>query len=126
MKMEIWCGRSSDGTFRMYIADDTANCRFVEVKMTPHNFACMLANMPVECEGEVMNLERVGKKQVREHRSLPYKGKDRDKEVIRKWLRKKHEGDGWEINDSLNSQNSVVFDQKIQQYVVNYTMEKWV
>lgn len=126
MKMQIWSGRSSDGTFRIRITDEAASCCFVEVKMTPENFAYMLANQPVECDGEVMNLNRVGKTKMREQRSVVYTGEKTDKKTIRKWLLEEHQEHGWEMNDQLSSQNSLAYDSETGHYHVNYTVEKWV
>lgn len=126
MKMQIWSGRSSDGMFRIRIADEAANCCFVEVKMTPENFAHMLANQPVECEGEVHNLHRVGKTKIRESRSVVYTGEKTDKKTLRKWLLEEHQEHGWEMNDQLSSQDSLVYNSETEDYAVNYSVEKWV
>jgi len=126
MKMEIWSGRCSDGTFRITINDAEANVRFVEVKLTPENFAHMLANQPVECEGEVVNLNRIGKTKMRESRSVVYTGEKTDKKSVRKWLLEEHQEHGWEMNDQLSSQSSLVYDHKSGHYQVNYSVEKWV
>ncbi len=125
MKMEIWSGRCSDGTFRIMIRDEVANVRFVEVSMTPENFAHMLANQPVECEGEVTNLHRIGKTKICESRSAMYSGKDTSKETVRQWLIEGHKGDDWEMNDTLSSQSSMMYNNA-GYYTVNYTVEKWV
>lgn len=126
MKMEIWSGRSSDGSFRIRISDEVANVEFVMVKMTPENFAYMLANQPVECEGQVSNLHRVGKTRVAEERTLVYNSKDTDKATVIEWLRNHHKDDGWEMNDTLSSQRSMVYVSPANYYVINYTVEKWV
>ena len=126
MKMDIWCGLSSDGKFRIRISDDAANVEFVSVEMTAENFAHMLANRPVPCEGEVHNLHRVGKTRVWEDRTLVYKSKKTDKDTVIKWLRDQHKDDGWEMNDTLNSQRSIVYVSKADYYVINYIVEKWV
>jgi len=126
MKMEIWCGRCSDGTFRITINDSEANVRFVEVKMTPESFANMLANQPQECEGQVVNLPRIGKKKLREDRKCIYTGADTSKAAIRKWLLETKKEEGWEMNDQLSTQSSIGYDHKNSNYIIRYSVEKWV
>ena len=126
MKMEIWSGRSSDGMFRIRIGDDAAKVHFVEIKITPENFAYMLSNMPVECEGEVSNINRIGKTRVREERKVIYTGKDSDRATLRKWLLETQKEEGWEMNDTLSSQSSVGYDYDKGHHIIRYTVEKWV
>jgi hypothetical protein len=126
MKMEIWSGRSSDGMFRIRISDTAANVYFVEVEMTPANFALMLSNMAVECEGEVFNINRIGKTRVREERKVIYTEKDTDRATIRKWLLETQKEEGWEMNDTLAAQSSVGYDHKNGHHIIRYTVEKWV
>jgi len=126
MKMEIWSGRSSDGMFRIRISDTAANVTFVEVQMTPANFALMLSNMAVECQGEVRDLKRVGRVRIREERKVIYTGKDSDRATLRRWLLETQKEEGWEMNDTLSSQSSVGYDYANSHHIIRYTVEKWV
>ncbi len=125
MKMEAWCGLSSNGFFYVRIRDLLAGSEFVEIKITPENFALMLSNRPVECEGEVYNLGRVGKTKLREERRAIYNG-TYNKETMREFLKILHKDDGWEMNDTLSSQNSIGFNHSESHYILNYSVEKWV
>ncbi len=86
----------------------------------------MLSNMPVECDGEVRNLERVGKKWVREERSVVYPHRDTDKKVVTQWLIDNMQEEGWTLNTYLGSQSSFVYNPNTGQYTINYSVEKWV
>jgi len=126
MKMEIYSGLSSNGKFMIYVRDEESGIRFLELEMTPENFAFMLSNRPVECEGEVNRLEHVGKKHYREARTVVYTGKDTSKAAIRLWLLETHQEHGWTINSYLGSQDSMVYIPESGHYEINYTVEKWV
>lgn len=90
------------------LRDEASGIQFVDMQMTMENYAQLVTGLShVEIEGEVRGLENVGKRKIRESRSVVCPLDTYDKEKLREWLLANKAEDGWEIEAYLGSQDSV-------------------
>lgn len=100
--------RNSNDVVRITLTDAASRLRFVEVDMTPHDFAMALTGLSfVDAPARVSNLEHVGHQVVAESRSVlcPLKGAPKDQ--LKAWLVENFNEPGWILDTYLGSQNSI-------------------
>ena len=98
------------------MTDEESRVSFFEGKMSLEDFASCLTGMArVTIDGEVFNLENVGKTKITEERiieapkDIPYRKES-------EWLAANYKEDGWTVNPYLGSQNSKFSDGDKQFY----------
>lgn len=99
--------RSSNDVYYIRLGCDASHVKFVEVMLTATQFAEAITGSHFDgVEMEVHNLYRVGKKRVREQRSVVCPLTTYKKEELRDWLLANCQEEGWFIDGYLNSQTS--------------------
>jgi len=105
---EIGITRNSNGFVYIRIEDSSSHSQFVELKLTLEQFAEAVTGLHTsDVEMTVRNLDRVGKRRVREERSVVCPLNTYKKEEIRQWMADHCQEEGWVVDDYLGSQNSV-------------------
>ena len=104
---------ASDGFFRLTITDESSRIQFVELKMTPEQFAFMIsARVTTDLECEVYGLDGVGKVRESKTELVPFSPYGSvSKEVRLRAARQAlepFESDGWtgRIDDLFNGHRS--------------------
>jgi hypothetical protein len=119
--------RRSDDTVCVEIRDELSRTKFVEATMTMEAFAYAvtgLAERPAELE--VRGLENVGKRKIGEKRQIACPLRSWSTRLkLEQWLAKHAQEDGWILNTSLGSQDSVQ-DSMGDGCVLNYSVYKYV
>lgn len=108
IKATITINRASNGLVYIRLNDEASHIEFVDVAMTPHDFAeavMGLAMQPVE--GEVRGLENVGKNKIYEKRSIVCPLDTHKTSELVEWLRLNAQEEGWILDTYLGSQTSV-------------------
>lgn len=122
---ELGITRSSDGNYYIRIGCETSHTTFCELKLTGEQFAEAITGLySTDIPATVNGLDRVGKKRVRESRSVvcPLDTFSRDDQE--KWLIDNCQEDGWILDPYLRSQSSVKrVDNK---YELNYAVFKYI
>jgi len=125
IKAELGISRNSNGVITIRLADDASRVGFVEVSLTPEQFALaitglMLSDIDVTCRG----LDVVGKTVVRERREVFCPVKSYDKKVFEQWLTDNAQEEGWKLSVYLGSQGSVTY--KDDGALLRYNVYKYV
>jgi hypothetical protein len=107
----------------------TSGIEFAEIEMSMEQFGKLVAGCcDVRLEAELRGLEFVGKKLVRERRSVkcPLTEYSAGNNVYAKWLTDNCQEEGWMLDTYLGSQGSVVkkYDEPFSR--VNYAVYKYV
>ena len=111
----------SDNTFRLTIKDDSSRIQFVDLRMTPEQFALVIsARVTTDLECEVRGLDGVGK--VREVKTERvsfrhlYCGTKEERERAAKQAMEPFEVDGWKgsMSDMFNGHRSARDGSDIQ------------
>lgn len=110
IKAELSISRSSNGVINIRLADEASRVGFVEVSLTPEQFALAitglcLSDLDVTCRG----LDVVGKTVVREQREILCPVKSYDKTVLEQWLLDNAKEEGWKLSVYLGSQGSITY-----------------
>ncbi|HWQ08067.1 MAG TPA: hypothetical protein VN436_03130 [Holophaga sp.] len=125
MEGRITIVRSSDNKIRIYIEDELSSIRFAEVTMTLEQFALGITGLaPQDVDLEVHGLEHVGKRRVREQRSIVCPMHTYDRKELEQWLRDNAQEDGWIVSTYLGSQNSVSYEGQVR--TLHYHVTKYV
>lgn len=110
MDMTLCISRRSDDKIVISIEDEASRTEFVEVKLSPHDFAMAVTGLSfVKVTGSVRGLENVGKKKVTEKRSVVCPLDSYDKKDLSAWLEQNCSEQGWLLNTYLGSQGSVEY-----------------
>lgn len=122
---DIGVTRSSDEFYYIRLRDEASCANFLEIKMTAKQFAEAVTGLHISnVEMEVRGLENVGKKRVRETRTVVCPHKTHDKEPLQTWLLNNCQEEGWTIDLYLGSQSSIKsVDGGMQ---LNYAVYKYV
>ena len=109
-------------------SDSLAN--FLAIELTTDEFAMLVTGChQSDIKMQVRDLEKVGKKRVREVRQVFCDNKDYgisayDRDALEKWIEYHCREEGWEISSGLRSQKSIVtVDGGVQ---LNYSVCKWI
>lgn len=106
----ITISRNSRDTIRIRVKDDASRIQFIDVKMTPHDFAMAITGLSeIEVQADVHGLEHVGKTRVTEPRTAVCPLNTYDKDALRQWLKDNCQEPGWMLDDYIDSQGSVTW-----------------
>jgi hypothetical protein len=106
---KITISRNSNDIVRIAIKDTASLARFVEVEMTPHDFAMAITGLSeIPVTGTVRELHIVGQNKVSEPRTVvcPLTTYEK-KEVLRAWVLEHCQEPGWSLSVRLDTQGSV-------------------
>jgi hypothetical protein len=121
---------NTDGQFFISVVDTNSRIGFIEIQLKPEDIANMLAGSQATGKVTVRGLDKVGKKLVREHRSMLIPRKMvYDKVATSAYLTEEEleecEAGGWTLDLYLGSQSSFQpFNSEL--YKVNYNRFKYV
>ncbi len=109
------------------IKDESANVRFVKVKLTPEQLSAALSRqISIECELEVKELEKVGK--VHENKTFEFEIPEtlptRGNQLELQKIAQSHLSDGWIADAYFGSQNS--FFKKDGKKYARVTIRRWL
>lgn len=125
MDFKVSINRRSDKKICIYIEDNASGIKFVEAIMNPEEFANAVTGLAYqEATGNVKGLEYVGKKRIREDRSVECPLDTYDKEKLQAWLKENCQEDDWLLDTYLGSQSSVSW--KNGKTILNYAVIKYV
>jgi len=129
IKAKVTISRSTsnfaDDVINLRISDEKSSIEFVDLKISLSDFALAITGLSsISAQGEVRGLERIGKERVYESRSINCPIKSYNKEILREWLEKNAQEDGWILNSYLGSQNSVA--HKDDCTILNYSVTKYI
>lgn len=125
IKAELGISRNSNGVITIRLVDDTSCVGFVEVSLTPEQFALaitglMLSDIDVTCRG----LDVVGKTVVRERRQVFCPVKSYGVKFYEQWLTDNAQEGGWKLSVYLGSQDSVTY--RDDGAILRYNVYKYV
>jgi hypothetical protein len=104
---ELGINRSSNGFIYIRIEDSNSRAKFVELKLTCEQFAEAVTGLHTcDVEMTVSHLDRVGKRRVRESRSVVCPLDSWKREVQQAWLVENCQEEGWILDAFLGSQTS--------------------
>ena len=99
--------RRSDDKICIEIADEASGITFVVAEIDPYDFAQIITGLHgVKAPCRVRGLDVVGKKKIRESRSIVCSVKSYDRKFLEQWLIDNCQEDGWIVDKYLGSQNS--------------------
>lgn len=108
IQANVSISRDSRETIRIRITDSTSRIQFVELKMSPHDFAMATTGFSfVPVEAIVTGLEHVGMQKVSEPRTVDCPLKTYDTNELRAWLIDNAQEPGWTLDAYLGSQGSI-------------------
>lgn len=128
--MDINCkvsiNRRSDDLIIIEVTDETSRARFLQLEMTPEQFALAVTGLGFrEARGTVMALDVVGKRRIDEDRQVVYPGKSYEgRDVMRAWLEANCQEPGWHLDSYLGSQRSVGHNAA-GETVLNYRVSRF-
>lgn len=128
MKFNLSISRNSKERIYIEVICNESRARFLQLDLSLEEYAQVITGLShLEVEGEVKDLDKVGKTKVREQRSVVV-AEDigrQPKEQLEDWLTRNCSEDGWILNTYLNSQGSVVYNG-VDKYTINYSVYKYV
>ncbi len=129
MKIKTWLQISNRrDKVVISIEDRDAGIKFCEIELTPEQFVQALSNANVEVDGEVMNIDKIGKKM--EHKPHEFEltrdiwQSDKLKEHARAMVLAKLKNTEWEPDLHFYSQDS--FFTKDGKKWVRTTIRRWI
>lgn len=124
MEGKLTISRASNDRVYMRLVDEKAAVQFVSAELSLEDFArAVTGEAFILCVLAVKDLHKVGKRVLikRETVTAPLL---QGTESYRAWLQDNYDPNGWEIDDKLNSQGSIVKSSKGA--VLTFTKRKWV
>ena len=117
--------RDSHNEINVTITDRASGIRFVELKMTPADFAIALTGQAyIDGEMRFRGLENVGKELVIEKREITAPLSTYDKEELRAWLVENAQEEGWILDSYLGSHGSV--HRSGEATILRYSVRKYI
>lgn len=114
----------SDNFFRLTITDESSRIQFVDLKMTPDEFARMIsARVTTDLECDVRGLDGVGKVRETKTERVPfrmvYSGTEEERIRAAQQALERFEVDGWKgrVSDMLNGHSTVRDCGRNEQFV---------
>lgn len=111
---------------RISIRDNSSVSEFLEIEMGYAEFALAVTGLShVSMTFKARGLENVGKKRIREKRSIicPLSSCC-SRDELRTWLEENGKEEGWEVLSYLGSQTSIKMTE--EGTVLNYSVEKYI
>lgn len=100
--------RNSNNEITLSFSDNASHGRFLEVRMTPEQFAMAITGLGgIEVDAIVRGLDVVGKDKITERRSIECPFSEYSKEALVGWLIENGQEEGWIVDPYLGSQGSV-------------------
>ena len=125
IKTTLTITKRSSGEVVIKITDETSGCHLVEISLSPEVFAnCLLGQAEMECEATVGSLQNIGKQRVTERRTVTYPGAEYDREVLKQWLMRNCQEDGWVLDSYLGTKQSVSHNEGVTN--LHYHVYKFV
>ena len=120
----------TDGQFFISVVDTNSRIGFIEIQLKPEDIANMLSGSEATGKATVRGLDKVGKKLVREQRSMLIpREMAYDKNAAREYLTEKEleecEAGGWKLDLYLGSQGSFR-PHSSDMYSAHYSRYKYV
>lgn len=128
IKGSITISRDSNNEVHIRIRDETARVQFVDMHLSLEAYALLITGLS-EIKGDVVvkGLDVVGKTKIRDRRSVVYTGSARyDRKTQERWIEDNCQEDGWIVDASLGSQDSVKYNHDTQETILNYGVYKYV
>jgi hypothetical protein len=125
MKFELFISRNSRGKVGIEVKDVLSRTTFLELELTLEQFASVVTGMYIsDVGGTVEGLQNVGKKRVREDRSVTLDFSVYEREYLVKYLLENCQEDGWTIDTYLGSKDSI--KHKDNKTILSYSVYKYV
>lgn len=107
---EMCISRDNQNSINIEMICSESNTKFAHVRLTAEQFGMMVTGAyQSEIRIEVKNLERVGKKKVIEARQMVHSEPHSNREAREQYLIDNAQEEGWILNPSLRSQQSVQY-----------------
>lgn len=108
IQASISISRDSSDTISIRITDSTSRIQFVELKMSPHDFAMATTGLSfAPVVATVNGLEYVGMQKVSEPRTIECPLDTYDRDHLSAWLIDNAQEPGWTLDAYLGSQGSI-------------------
>ena len=108
IQANVSISRDSNENIRIRITDNASRIQFVELKMSPHDFAMATTGLSfVPVEAIVTGLEHVGMQKVSEPRTVDCPLNTYDRNELMAWLIDNAQEPGWTLDAYLGSQGSI-------------------
>ena len=122
---EMSCSRNNHNKINIRVQCSESGANFLSIELTAEEFGKLITGLHMpDLTMEVNHLSRVGKRHVREDRSVEYPYVHRTRNEMEVWLMLNCRESGWTLNSTLNSQSSVEYvDGKT---ILNYSVFKFV
>jgi hypothetical protein len=100
--------RRSDDKICIEVEDEASGVKFLVAEIEPYDFAQLITGLHgVKAQCHVKGLDFVGRKKVREARSVICGIDSYNNDKLREWLLENCQEEGWIIDSYLGSQNSI-------------------
>lgn len=125
IESSVTISRSSDELIHIRVKCEHSRARFIDVAMTPADFALAITGLSeVKAPAVVTSLDVVGLQRVTESRvaTCPLQAFT-NREVLRAWIKANCQEDGWTIEANLSAQGdvrSVDGDTRLRYHVSKY------
>ena len=127
IQANVTISRDSNETIRIRITDNTSRVQFVDLKMSPHDFAMATTGLSfVPVEAIVTGLEHVGMQKVSEKRTVDCPLNTYDRDELRAWLIDNAQEPGWTLDAYLGSQGSISTPPSGNGRTLRYLVYKFV
>lgn len=127
IQASISIGRDSSDTIRIRITDNTSRVQFVDLKMSPHDFAMAATGLSfVPVVATVNGLEYVGMRKVSEPRTIECPLDTYDRGRLSAWLIDNAQEPGWTLDAYLGSQGSISTTLSCSGRTLRYRVYKFV
>lgn len=123
---DVSCCRDNHNRIHIEVKCDKSNVRFLDILLTAEQFGKLItgaymSELPVKVE----HLDLVGKKKVREDRSVVWpSNRIGSREEQEQFIIDNCQEEGWKVYPALRSQNSV--SHKNGETILNYAVYKYV
>jgi hypothetical protein len=125
IELRLSISRPSNGGISLRIEDKLSGIEFIDAAISLDEFAEAITGLSSRpMMAEVRGLNYIGKKKVRESRSIECPIKSYDRNILKQWLKENANEDGWIIDTYLGSQKLIVTEK--DKTILNYAVYKYV
>jgi hypothetical protein len=123
---KVTISRNSHDVIHIQIKDTASGARFVEVHMTPEDFAMAITGLSeIEAPAFVRDLHVVGQNKITEPRTVVCPLDTHEKEVLRAWVQEHCQEPGWQLSAYLGSQTSVAYNHADRTNTLRYSVYRY-
>lgn len=97
-----------DGKFALRIKDQNSKVGFLDIYITPEQFADLVSSRYVKADATIRGTDKIGKKYVSERRSVVCPLDTYEKSILQQWVIHTCQEDGWTVFAPLDSQQSII------------------